>query len=56
VKKLGVRFDGAKRDYVQSSRRFVIPASPSRGRRLPESQGQLAPGRGDGLSEGKHGT
>jgi hypothetical protein len=28
VKKLGVRFDGAKRDYGQSSRRFVIPDSP----------------------------
>gem|GEM_PF-4983924 len=31
MKKLGVRFDGAKRDYGQSSRRFTIPASPSDG-------------------------
>ncbi|MFM8479137.1 MAG: DDE-type integrase/transposase/recombinase [Planctomycetaceae bacterium] len=30
MKKLGVRFDGAKRDYGQSSHRFTIPASPSR--------------------------
>ena len=27
VKTLGVRFDGAKRDYGQDSRRFAIPAA-----------------------------
>jgi hypothetical protein len=27
VKTLGGRFDGAKRDYGQDSRRFVIPAA-----------------------------
>jgi hypothetical protein len=27
VKKLRVRFDGAKRDYLPSSHRFTIPAS-----------------------------
>jgi hypothetical protein len=32
VKKLGVRFDGAKRDSGQSSRRFVIPALSCRER------------------------
>ena len=30
MKHLGVRFDGAKRDDLQSSYRFAIPASPSR--------------------------
>jgi|GEM_PF-4983920 len=40
VKKLGVRFDGAKRDYVQSSRRFVIPPPtplPDPGRGEPDA-------------------
>jgi hypothetical protein len=32
VKKLGVRFDGAKRDYGQSSRRFAIPGQGSAGK------------------------
>jgi len=32
VKKLGVRFDGAKRDSGQSLRRFVIPALSCRER------------------------
>ena len=45
MKKLGVRFDGAKRDYGQSSRRFTIPASPSRHLLLPESQRHWAHAR-----------
>jgi hypothetical protein len=53
VKKLGVRFDGAKRDYGQSSHRLTIPASPSRDRLLPECQRYWAgvPGLHPGLAE-----